>query len=279
MGRNFFWCALAIAALWFGAALPAAGQGSAMDKGSSQRKPDAASKPTPRLPDGHPDLNGVWHHYFGEDAYQPLKPGQSANFDFNKISDGAPITAMKSKPEYKMEYVAKVADLDKRQNETDQNLRCGAPGVPRLGPPNQIVQTRGQVVFLYADVNGEFFRVIPTDGRALAADQEASYNGDAVGHWVGDTLIVDGSNFTDDSWMADDGLIHSDKMHVVEKLQRKGDTLQYDVTVSDAVMLAKPWVMDSRTLVLQDDILQQAPPCIDHDVDHLRDLSHHSNER
>src|SRR5579862_2287618 len=91
-----------------GSAIPAAAQGAAMDQGSAAKKPGAALKPTPRLPDGHPDLNGVWHHYFGEDAYKALKPGQSATFDFSKISDGAAITAIKSKPEYKPEFVAKV---------------------------------------------------------------------------------------------------------------------------------------------------------------------------
>lgn len=261
-------------------AVTAAGQGAAMDKGSAARKPGAAAKPTPRTADGHPDLNGVWHHYFGEDAYQALKPGQSATFDFSRIAGpDAPITAIKSKPEYKPEFVAKVADLDRRQNETDDNLRCGPPGVPRLGPPNQIVQTPGQVVFLYADVNGEFFRVIPTDGKTSEADLEASYNGDSVGRWEGDTLVVEANNFTDDSWLADDGYFHSSKLRVVERLKRQGDTLQYDVTAYDPAVLAKPWQMDSRMLVLQGDILQQAPPCVDKDNQHLTDLSHHSNER
>lgn len=286
MGRNSIFdtvlaCATLVCSGLLCCALPAAGQGAVMDAASAARKPGAASKPTPRLPDGHPDLNGVWHHYFSEDAYKPLKPGQSATFNFDKLAGpGAPpITPIKSKPEYKPEFVAKVADLDRRQNETDSNLRCGPPGVPRLGPPNQIVQTRGQVVFLYADVNGEFFRVVPTDGKTSETDQEASYNGDSVGHWEGDTLVVDANNFADDSWLADDGYFHSSKLRVEERLKRQGDTLQYDVTVYDPVVLTKPWQMDSRTLVLQDDILQQQPPCIDKDAEHLTDLSHHSNER
>jgi len=135
------------------------------------------------------------------------------------------------------------------------------------------------VVFLYTDINGEFFRIIPTDGRGHAQGQETSANGDSVGHWDGDTLVVETNNFTDDTWMGDNGLFHSDKMVVTERLQRKGDTITYFVTVDDPTVLAKPWVMDPRPLILQHDVLEQAPPCIDLDAGHLTDLSHHGNNR
>lgn len=267
-------------AVFFGCASYAQAQGEVMDASAAAKYPDAAKKPTPRAPDGHPDLSGVWHHFFMQGSYTPLKPGQSASFSFGIAGPGAKaLTAQHTMPVYKPDYDAKVKDLNEKQEKLDPTLTCAAPGVPRLGPPNQILQMPGQVVFLYTDLTGEFFRVIPTDGRAHRTDQEASANGDSVAHWEGDTLVVDGTNFTDDTWLGDNGLMHSSKLHVVERLTRKGDTINYEVTVDDPVVLVKPWLMDPRTLILQNDILEQAPPCIDLDASHLTDLSHHGNNR
>jgi hypothetical protein len=86
-------------------------------------------------------------------------------------------------PKYRSEFLAKVADLSDRQVQTDTVLRCYPPGVP----PAKIVQTAGQVVFLYDDPNGSFFRIIPTDGRPHRASLSSSYLGDAVGRFEGDT--------------------------------------------------------------------------------------------
>jgi hypothetical protein len=279
MSYRFLPCSAIAAAVLF-LASHAAGQGVVMDKSAAAKAPDAANKPTPRTADGHPDMNGVWHHYFLQGEYKPLKPGESATFNFSIAGPGVKDLATQGTlPEYKPELVAKVKDLDEHQNQTDPTLTCVPPGVPRLGPPNQIVQSPNQVVFLYTDLTGEFFRVIPTDNRAHRADLEGSYNGDSVGHWEGDTLVVDANNFVDDTWLGDNGLMHSDKLHVVERLRRKGDTVDYEVTVEDPAVLAKPWIMSPRTLILQPDILEQAPPCIDKDVPHLTDLSHHGNNR
>jgi hypothetical protein len=74
--------------------------------------------------------------------------------------------------------------------------------------------------------------------------------GYAVGKWEGDTLILDSIGFTDETWMGRGGKFHSDQMRVVERFTRKGNTLLYEVTVEDPVVLAEPWVMNPRTLRL-----------------------------
>ncbi len=280
MNFRFFSSGALVAAAVLCFTFGAAGQGEVMDATAAAKHPDAANKPTPRAADGHPDLNGVWHHFFMQGTFTPLKPGESANFSFGIAGPGVKaLAAQHTMPDYRPEYAAKVKVLDEQQEKVDPTLTCLAPGVPRLGPPNQIVQNPGQVVFLYTDLNGEFFRVIPTDGRPHRTDVEESSNGDSIGKWDGDTLVVDTNNFVDDTWLGDNGLMHSNKMHVTERLTRKGDTIRYDVTVDDPVTLAKPWVMDPRTLILQNDALEQAPPCIDKDASHLTDLSHHGNNR
>jgi hypothetical protein len=74
--------------------------------------------------------------------------------------------------------------------------------------------------------------------------------GYSVGRWEGDTLVIDSISFVDTTWLGRGGLIHSSDMHIVERLTRQGDALLYDVTVEDPEMFLKPWVIPTRTLVL-----------------------------
>ncbi len=138
----------------------------------------------------------------------------------------------RSAPKYRPEFTARVADLDKRQVQEDPVLRCFAPGVPRIGPPDKIVQRAGEVVFLYEDVSGSFFRLVPTDGRPHPTNNEPSFLGDAVGHWEGDTLVVETVNFNDQTWLTDNGAFHTGDLRVVERLRRTADTLEWEATAS-----------------------------------------------
>ena len=108
-------------------------------------------------------------------------------------------------------------------------------------------------------------RVIPTDGRSHDATLEPSWMGDGVGHWEGDTLVMDTVNFTDESWLGPGGYFHSDAMHVTERLTRQGDTLRYEVTVEDPNVFTKPWVMNPRTIVLNEkgEHMTEDAPCVD----------------
>jgi hypothetical protein len=158
-------------------------------------------------------------------------------------------------------------------------LRCEAPGVPRIGPPDKIVQRPGELVFLYDDVSGNFFRIVPTDGRAHRTDTEPTFLGDAVGTWDGDTLVVDTVAFNDETWLTDDGAFHSKDLHVVEKIKRSGDKLEWTATVYDPKVLTQPWELLSRTARLTTRELIEATPCVDQDVAHIVDGSHHPNPR
>jgi FtsP/CotA-like multicopper oxidase with cupredoxin domain len=131
-------------------------------------------------------------------------------------------------------------------------------------------------VFLYGASN--LFRIIPTDGRPHRADADPSYMGDSIGRFEGDTLVVDVTNFNDDTWLASDGYFHSEKMHVVERLTRKGDVVTYTATVEDPLVLASPWTLPARQLKLSksaSDALLEAPPCVEHDAPHIVTLDHH----
>jgi hypothetical protein len=247
----------------------------------AQGKQDSAraattSVATPKLADGHPDLNGQWYHRIGPPVAQ-LKPGQSYDAAIAKPIGIAQFNP--GKPPYKPEYVAKVKDLDERQVQVDPAWYCQPPGVPRVGPPQKIVQTGKELVFLYDDLNGNFFRVIRMNATHRT-DIEASAHGDSVGRWDGDTLVVDVTSLDETTWLSDNGLFHSDKTHVIERLRREGDTLHYDVTVEDPVVFTAPWKQRSRDLKLMKDYeIEEAPYCSERDASHLQDLSHHGNLR
>ena len=91
-------------------------------------------------------------------------------------------------------------------------------------------------------------------------------------------MVIDVTRLTDETWMGDNGLFHSRKLHVIERLRRVGDTVQYTVTAEDPDVLAKPWTL-SRTLTLQPDALEEAAPCIDKDAGHYVTAEHHDNTR
>ena len=115
-------------------------------------------------------------------------------------------------------------------------------------------------------------RVIPSDGRPHHTDLDPSYMGDSVGHWDGDTLVVDSIGFKDETWLAaDKGYFHSEALHVIERISREGNLLHYAVTVEDPQVLTKPWVVNPRTIKLAgpDNALPEADPCHDLDEPHM----------
>jgi hypothetical protein len=243
-----------------------------------------------RGPDGHPDLSGTWDNGAGIDFVQPKKDGDSiCNFgcasgvpppprgEGGAAAPGAPPPP--AGPKYRPEFAARVADLDARQVAEDPVLRCFAPGVPRIGPPDKIVQRAGELVFLYEDVSGSFFRIVPSDGRPHPTANEPSYLGDAVGHWEGDTLVVETMNFNDMTWLTDNGAFHTTDLRVVERLRRNGDTLEWTATAHDPAVLAAPYEAPRRVAKLTDLEIVESPPCIDRSLENMVDDSHHTNPR
>jgi hypothetical protein len=182
-------------------------------------------------------------------------------------------------PKYKPELLAKVKDLSDRQVKTDTLLRCQPPGVPRIGPPGKIVQNAREVVFLYDDISGAFFRIIPTDGRPHRKGLPESYLGDSIGRWEGETLVVETVNFNEETWLTDNGAFHTKGLTVVERLRRVGDTIEYQATAHDPAILVEPWAMRPHALWLTTQEIEESPRCEDRDLDQIVDGSHHDNPR
>ena len=238
---------------------------------------------TPRTAEGHPDLNGTWDNGSGIDFVRPQNIDGSICVTGCPQPESAPppgaFRLPPERPAYRPEFLEKVRDLEARQVEEDPVLRCRNPGLPRIGPPDKIVQIPGQIVFLYDDVNGNYFRIIPTDGRGYRPDVEETYLGDSLGSWEGDTLVVETVNLIDETWLTDDGSFHTGDLRVVERLTRTGDTLEWQATSHDPAVLAEPWEQRRRIAHLTDQELVEAAPCIERDLPHMQDLSHHDNVR
>ena len=251
---------------------------------AQQAKSDAAAVSTPRLPDGHPDLSGYWYR-----RRPPIptvrRSGASVILDStirdpNRAPSGNDPSLLPGTPKYKPEFLAKVKELDTNQVHQDPAFTCGPPGVPRIGPPQRIVQTAREIVLLYDDLNGNFFRLVPLDGRAHRKDIEASAHGDSVGRWEGDTLVIDVRNLSADTWLGDNGLFHTDQLRVTERLRREGNKLTWQAIVEDPAVLAEPWHVNPRTLTLRtEDEIEEAAFCEDRIQPFMKDLSHHGNTR
>lgn len=257
-------------------------------------------RPTPKMLDGKPDLNGTWDHVDGIAFVRPVDQGGGslcligcgrAGGAGARAGGAAPAPAAAATPapaaapaapnfpRYKPEFLAKVKELSTEQVKHDTVLRCMPPGVPRIGPPRKIIQTRREVVFLYDDVSGSFFRIIPIDGRPRREDVPESFLGDAVGKWEGDTLVVEAVNFNEETWLTDNGAFHTAKLKVIERLRRVGDTIEYQATVHDPEVLAEPWAVRPQTLWLTDVELEEPVPCDDRDLAHMVDKTFHGNPR
>jgi hypothetical protein len=94
-------------------------------------------------------------------------------------------------------------------------------------------------------------RLVPLDGRKHREGLEPMFNGDPVGHWEGDTLVIDTTNFK--RWMLDDYFytdpkeyrMHSDALRTTERIHRKDDkTLSYQLTIDDPKIFTRPWSQD-----------------------------------
>ncbi len=257
----------------------------APDRGTVQQLQRLSAKPTPKLADGRIDFNGTWDHLGGIEFVRPVKKadGSICLIGCGPAPGGAPPApfppVQTDFPKYKPEFQAKVADFAKRQVELDTNLRCQAPGVPRIGPPSKIIQNAREVVFLYDDVNGAFFRIIPTDGRPHRKDVPASYLGDAVGRIEGDTLIVETVGFNEDTWLTDNGAFHTKDLKVTERFRRVGDTIEWRATLNDPAILSEPWQLKPQVMWITDIEIEEPARCEDRDVEHIIDGSHHDNPR
>jgi hypothetical protein len=209
---------------------------------SAQRGSAPAATRIPRAADGKADLSGIWI----TGALALIIGDQEARAITQADAAAGRKPPLREPPPYKPEAEARRQYYVSRRGIDDPMARCFISGVPRITTrplPFQIIHMKDQVIILYEAHHA--FRIIPTDGRSHPDDIEPSFNGDSVGHWEGDTLVVDVIGFNEKTWLAGVGTIHSDKLHVVERYTRdSADTVRYQVTLEDPEVFTKPWHME-----------------------------------
>jgi len=191
-----------------------------------------------------------------------------------------------NRPIYKPQYWQTVKDFDANANEDDPSNQCMPAGVPRVGVPSYIAQTPTYLVFIYPGQGGLIatqtsYRMIPTDDRKHTniEDLDGTWNGESIGQWDGDTMVIDSIGFNSSSWFDQlGGYFHSENMHVIERLHRDGNTLTWTATVDDPDVLLKPWTTTPRTVLLNPNpkaMLMESLPCSERDLVHAVTKEHH----
>jgi hypothetical protein len=243
----------------------------------------SSTGPAASSSDGHPDLSGYWGAGFqglvGTDS--PSNGRDHAftltlrNGDVSNLTNDSVIARRSSDniPLYKPQYWDRVLNMDLNGNQQDPFNSCMPMGVPRMGPPRRIVQTGSELFFFYVvPFQRNDYRDIPIGARSKPLDADGSWMGDPIGHWEGDTLVVETEGFNDATWFGPQGYVHGYDMKVTEKFRREGDKLFYDSTVEDPEYLQKPWIRDTIVLNKIPDPnyrMDESPPCSDRDNRHL----------
>jgi len=231
-----------------------------------------------RTPDGQPDLKGIWTNYTGTPFEVPDKSdtpdfyagdldgtGRDTGSGFlNDLSDRqltkaaslvvdppngrVPIMPWaEERRNYKLAHIQ-----DHWENHTAWE-RCITRGVPGgifpagYGSGYQILQSPGYVAIVYEMIHEA--RIIPLDGHPHLGSSFRLWNGDSRGHWEGNTLVVDITNYNDKGSVATNiatqrvrAIPQSEQLHVVERFTRVDEnTINYEAVIEDPKVFTSPW--------------------------------------
>jgi hypothetical protein len=200
----------------------------------------------PRNRLGQPDLQGIWQTlntaaWNIQDHSEERFPGLPARFS---VPAGQGVVEGNDVP-YQPWAAAQKAQNHQDRLTADPEAKCYLPGVPRITympHPFQIFQLRDRVVMLYQHLH--VTREIFTDGSPHPNIPVEFWMGDSRGRWEGNTLVVDVTHFTDQTWFDRAGNFHSGQLHVVERYTPTGpDHVQYEATIEDPKVFTRPWKM------------------------------------
>ena len=170
----------------------------------------------PRTRDGKPDLSGVWLPALPQPLGEPPEPLPWA--------------------------AALVKERGENHGKDAPQVRCLPMGLTWSGlfTHTRFVQTPSLLVII--DENGDPARQVYLDGRSHPKDPNPSYMGHSVGHWEGDTLVVDTVGFNDRTWLTFANYPQTEKMHVIERYRRPDlGHLEVEMTFDDPGAFRKPW--------------------------------------
>ena len=201
----------------------------------TEKKIGVPTGPAPKLKSGKPDMSGIWN--------QPYVPDVGKSGRGQQGAGELPFSAAGQ---------AKWKAYDASQGDYTGN--CMPFGLLRninSPHPMQIVQNDNYIAFLFEQ--NTWFHAVPTDGRPHPNNPDPTWDGNSVGRWEGDTLVIDTIAFNEKTRLDTVGHPHSDNLHVIEKLRRvDAGHIAYEITIDDPVYYTKPFT-NTRTFVLRPD--------------------------
>jgi hypothetical protein len=244
--------------------------------------------PAPRLPDGHPDLQGVWETAPCPDCAPPVIDGLSptpgsgqaaaaggrgrgnpfARNVFGNIGGSTPEGEAPYQP-WAKELVTRRMAENSKDNPDAHCLPMGILQMDSHPYPKKLIQTPTEVLLIY-EASGTTVREIFLDGRPLPKkeDVEPWWNGYSVGHWEGDTLVVETTGLMDDGWLDVRGSPLTSAAKLTERIRRINfGYLEIKVTIDDPKAYTKPF-----DAIIYSRIMPTSQPsefvCIDKDAQH-----------
>ncbi len=228
------------------------------------RKPDGTADlnaPAPKTADGKPDLAGVW------EVSRPVAAVVSAaraagparsNDDLLAPARRSPFWNLGASFKEGLPFTPWAAELHRQrvaENSKDNpDAHCLPMGFMQFhnhGQPRKMIQTPDVIVILYEANAG--IRQIFTDGRTLPKDAEPWWYGYSVGHWEGDTLMVESAGFRDLGWLDVEGSPLTDKARIIERYRRPDfGHLDIEVTIDDPKAYTKPWTVAVHQQLMAD---------------------------
>jgi hypothetical protein len=220
--------------------------------------------PAPRTADGKPDLSGIWRPERNQVCPPDGCPDNQMSEQFLdlgwRVKGGLP---------YQPWAAALVKERAAQSGGTDPTSACLPAGIVRLHtfPSfNKILQTPGLLVIL--NEREDTYRQIFTDGRALPEDPLPTWKGYSVGHWDGDTLVVESNGFPDDKiWLDRKGSPLTDAARITERFRRVNyGRMQIDVTINDPKAYTAPWTVTlNEFIALNSELLDFV--CLENNTD------------
>ena len=233
------------------------------------RTPDGKpnlNAPAPRTADGKPDLSGMYGWVTRANCGSKCDDTQISREFINIAS------SLKTPLPYQ-KWAADIVAKRRVEQGLDPNVHCMPRGAPRLWTDDyykRVFEVPGRILML--NERNMQWRQIFTDGRPLPKDPNPTWNGYSVGHWEGDTMVVETIGFRDDLWLDASGNPLTDQAKMTERIRRPTyGLLQVEITINDPKAYTAPWTVTiDQPLVLDSELIDYY--CLENERDsvHMR---------